>query len=164
MIRQKSAPISWRFHPKLDGCGRTTWDDPSLPAINEKYHRNIRITLLLATYKAGLRVWKVLRKGNCREAWPGTHQTPLSRVVITNSLHPQNENTLWFIQDYRKLNTVIVRDLYPSSHMNESIILLADATFFSTLYINSGSRKTEIANRGRDEALLNLISLLCKLH
>jgi len=53
-------------------------------------------------------------------------------------LVPKPDGTMRFCVDYRKLNEVTVRDVYPLSRMDDCIDFLGDAKWFSTLDCNSG--------------------------
>jgi hypothetical protein len=53
-------------------------------------------------------------------------------------LVPKPEGSMRFCIDYRRLNTVTVRDSYPLPRMDECIDSLRDARVCSTLYCNSG--------------------------
>ena len=56
-----------------------------------------------------------------------------------------------FCVDYRKLNAITTRDVYPLPRMEECIDSLGDATIFSTLDANSGYWQVEIAEEDRDK-------------
>ena len=51
---------------------------------------------------------------------------------------PKKDGSLRFCIDYRRLNTLTIRDSYPIPRMDECIDSLGDATVFSTLDANAG--------------------------
>jgi len=53
-------------------------------------------------------------------------------------LVPKPDGTMRFCEDYRQLNEVTVRDVYPLPRMDDCIHFLGDAKGFSTLDSNSG--------------------------
>lgn len=64
---------------------------------------------------------------------------------------PKKDGSLRFSVEYRKLNTVNVRDSYPIPRMDECIDSLGQATIFTTLDANSGYWQIEIDDDGRDK-------------
>jgi Reverse transcriptase (RNA-dependent DNA polymerase) len=53
--------------------------------------------------------------------------------------------------DYRKLNALTVRDLYPLPRMDEYLDSLGDAVIFSTMDCNSGYWQIPISEEDRDK-------------
>lgn len=51
---------------------------------------------------------------------------------------PKKNDSLRFCVDYRKLNTIPVRDRYPIPRMDECVDSLSSAEVFSTLDASSG--------------------------
>jgi len=56
--------------------------------------------------------------------------------------------------DYRQLNEVTVRDVYPLPRMDDCIDFLGDAKVFSTLDRNSGYWQIPVADEYRDKTTL----------
>lgn len=50
----------------------------------------------------------------------------------------EKDKTFWFCGEYRKLNNVTKRDLYPNSLMGERIDVLGKAATLSTIHTSSG--------------------------
>jgi len=61
------------------------------------------------------------------------------------------DGTMRFCVDYRQLNEVTVRVVYPLPRMDDCIDFLGDAKVFSTLDCNSGCWKIPVADEDRDK-------------
>jgi len=61
------------------------------------------------------------------------------------------DGTMRFCVDYRQLNEVTVRDVYPLPRMDDCIDFLGDAKVFSTLDCNSGYWQIPVADEERDK-------------
>jgi hypothetical protein len=59
-----------------------------------------------------------------------------------------------FCIDYRRLNTVTVRDSYPLPRMDECINSLRDASVFSTLDCNSGFWQITVSPEDKEKTIL----------
>lgn len=70
-----------------------------------------------------------------------------SPVVIV----PKSDGNWRFCVDYRKLNSITVKDSYPLPRMDECIDSLGDAKYFSTLDCNSGFWQIPIREEDRDK-------------
>jgi len=66
-------------------------------------------------------------------------------------LVPKPDGTMRFGVNYRQLNEVTVRDVYPLPRMDDCIGFLGDAKVFSTLDCNSGYWQIPVADEDRDE-------------
>ena len=66
-------------------------------------------------------------------------------------LVPKPDGTMRFCVDYRQLNEVAVRDMYPLPRMDDCIEFFGDAEVFSTLDCNSGYWQIPVANEDRDK-------------
>ena len=66
-------------------------------------------------------------------------------------LVPKPDGSLRFCVDYRKLNSITVRDSYPMPRMDECIDSLGSATIFSTLDCNSGYWQLPVEERDQDK-------------
>ena len=62
---------------------------------------------------------------------------------------PKKDGKLRFCVDYRKLNTMTVRDSYPLSRMNDCIDSLGQAQIFNTLAVYSGYWQLAIKKEDR---------------
>ena len=66
-------------------------------------------------------------------------------------LVPKPDGTMRFCVDYRKLNELTVRDVYPFPRMDDCIDFLGDAKVFSTLDFNSRYWQIPVADEDRDK-------------
>jgi len=66
-------------------------------------------------------------------------------------LVPKPDGTMRFCVDYRQLNEVTVRDVYPLPRMDDCIDFLGGAKVFSTLDCNSGYWQIPVADEDRDK-------------
>jgi len=66
-------------------------------------------------------------------------------------LVPKPGGPMWFCVDYRQLNEVTVRDVYPLPRMDDCIDFVEDAKVFSTLDCNSGYWQIPLADEDRDK-------------
>jgi len=66
-------------------------------------------------------------------------------------LVPKPDGTIQFCVDYRQLNEVKVREVYPLPCMDECIDFLGDAKVFSTLDCNSGYWQIAVVHEDRDK-------------
>ena len=64
---------------------------------------------------------------------------------------PKPDGSLRFCVDYRKLNSITVRDSYPMPRMDECIDSLGSANVFSTLDCNSGYWQLPVADEDQDK-------------
>ena len=95
-----------------------------------------------------------------RKAEEAEVQRMLQAKVITPSnaewaspviLVPKPDGSLRFCVDYRKLNSITIRDSYPMPRMDECIDSLGSATVFSTLDCNSGYWQLPVAEQDQDK-------------
>lgn len=63
---------------------------------------------------------------------------------------PKKNGTLRFCVDYRRLNSVTVRDTYSIPKMDECIDSLGNAKVFTTLYCNKGYWQMPLAKDSRE--------------
>jgi len=66
-------------------------------------------------------------------------------------LVPKPDGTMRFCVDYRQLNEVTVRDVYPLPRMDDCLDFLGDAKVFSTLDCNSRYCQIPVADEDRDK-------------
>ena len=66
-------------------------------------------------------------------------------------LVPKPDGTMRFCVDYRRLNEITVRDVYPLPRMDDCIDFLGDAKVFSTLDCNAGYWQIPVAEEDRDK-------------
>lgn len=92
-----------------------------------------------------------------REIWngqdvrAGIHRADSAWVRICNCPGTQKRRTLWFLVDYRNLNTVTVPNSYANPRMKECIDPPRDTTMFSTLDANCCCCLLEIAKGDREK-------------
>ena len=102
-------------------------------------------------YRAGFKareaeqeeVSKMLRQGVIE---PATSEWASPVVLV-----PKTDGTLRFCVDYRKLNTLTVKDTYPLPRIEECLDSLGDAVIFSTLDCNSGYWQIPVAKADQDK-------------
>uniref|UniRef100_A0A6G5AA37 RNA-directed DNA polymerase n=1 Tax=Rhipicephalus microplus TaxID=6941 RepID=A0A6G5AA37_RHIMP len=63
----------------------------------------------------------------------------------------KKDNTLRFCVDYRKLNSVTKRDVYPLPRIDDTLDRLRSAKFFSSLDLKSGYWQIEVDERDREK-------------
>jgi hypothetical protein len=74
-----------------------------------------------------------------------------SEWAIPVVLVPKPDGSMRFCIDYRRLNTVTVRDSYPLPRMDECINSLGDARVFSTLDFNSGYWQIHVSPQDKEK-------------
>jgi len=77
---------------------------------------------------------------------PATSEWASPVVLIT-----KKDGSVRFCVDYRKLNSVTIRDTYPLPRMDECLDSLGDASIFTTLDCNSGYWQIPVRNEDRDK-------------
>jgi Reverse transcriptase (RNA-dependent DNA polymerase) len=66
-------------------------------------------------------------------------------------LVPKPDGSLRFCVDYRKLNSITERDVYPLPRMDDCLDSLGDAQVFSTLDANYGYLQVKVEEKDRDK-------------
>jgi Reverse transcriptase (RNA-dependent DNA polymerase)/RNase H-like domain found in reverse transcriptase len=66
-------------------------------------------------------------------------------------LIPKPDGSTRFFVDYRKLNALTTRDVYPLPRMDECLDSLGEAEYFTTLDANTGFWQIEVAPEDRDK-------------
>ena len=59
------------------------------------------------------------------------------------------DGSLRFCVDYRKLNSITVKDAYPLPRIDDTLDALGDSTYFSTLDMSSGYWQVEVAEKDK---------------
>jgi len=89
---------------------------------------------------------EVQRQRDLRVIEPSSAEWAFPVVLV-----PKPDGTMRFCVDYRQLNEVTVRVVYPSPRMDDCIDFLGDAKVLSTLDCNSGYWKIPVADEDRDK-------------
>ncbi|CAF1437675.1 unnamed protein product, partial [Didymodactylos carnosus] len=66
-------------------------------------------------------------------------------------LAPKKDGTLRFCVDYRRLNSMTIRDAYPIPRIDDTLDSLQEAKFISTLDLRTGYSQVEIDERSREK-------------
>ena len=67
---------------------------------------------------------------------------PLASPIV---LVAKNDGTTHFCVDYRQLNAATKRDVFPLPRVNDSLDLLANSTFFTTLDLATGYWQVKVS-------------------
>jgi transposase InsO family protein len=129
------------------------WDENRLGVLHGTQHR-IETTgnpVFQHPYRAGpaarqaekIEVDRMLKQGVIEPS----HAQWASPVVLI----PKPDGSIRFCIDYRRLNALTVRDVYPLPRMDECLDSLGDAEYFSTLDANTGFWQIEVAEEDRDK-------------
>jgi Reverse transcriptase (RNA-dependent DNA polymerase) len=138
------------------GKHRTRWDG-RLGQVHTTAHR-IQLTpgakpAYSQPYRAGdkareaesVEIHRMLRAGVIE---PATSERASPVVLV-----PKPDGSMRFCIDYRRLNTVTVRDSYPLPRMDECIDSLGDARVFSTLDFNSGYWQIPVSPKDKEKTI-----------
>ena len=102
-------------------------------------------------YRASHASREVIAKEVQRQRDLGVIEPSSAEWAFPVVLVPKPDGTMRFCVDYRQLNEVTVRDVYPLPRMDDCIDFLGDAKVFSTLDCNSGYWQIPVANEDRDK-------------
>ena len=81
----------------------------------------------------------------------GVIQPSVSPWASPVVLVPKKEGTLRFCVDYRKINAVTVRDVYPLPHIQDVLSSMAGCRYFTTLDLRAGYWQIEVAPEDRQK-------------
>jgi transposase InsO family protein len=129
------------------------WDQNRLGVIQGTQHR-IETTgnpVFQHPYRAGpaareaekVEVDRMLKLGVIEPS----HAEWASPVVLI----PKQDGSTRFCIDYRRLNSLTARDVYPLPRMDECLDSLGDAEYFTTLDANTGFWQIEVSPKDRDK-------------
>jgi len=102
-------------------------------------------------YRASHASREVIAKEVQRQRDLGVIEPSSAEWVFPVVLVPKPDGAMRFCVDYRQLNEVTVRDVYPLPRMDDCIDFLGDAKVYSTLDCNSGYWKIPVADEDRDK-------------
>lgn len=88
-----------------------------------------------------------------------TATTELAAPIVFD---PTKDGSLRFCKDYRKSNTITLRDLYLPRRMDECTDSVGKVTVFSTLDVSSGHWKMYIDERNGDKKAFTCCYGLCR--
>lgn len=80
-------------------------------------------------YRAGKRSQEVLREQKQQEA--GAIRPAQLKKTLFHRTSPQKHITLWFCEDFQRLNADTISNIYPPPRMNDCIHSLKDAKVYS---------------------------------
>ncbi|CAF3755177.1 unnamed protein product, partial [Rotaria sp. Silwood1] len=81
----------------------------------------------------------------------GIIETCASPYAAPITLQPKKDGSLRFCIDYRELNSVTVRDVYPIPRIDDTLDQLQNAKYFSSMYLRSGFWQIELDPASRDK-------------
>jgi len=93
----------------------------------------------------------VIAKEVQRQRDLGVIEPSSAEMAFLVVLVPKHDGTMRFCVDYRQLNEVTVRDVYPLPRRDDCIDFLGDAKVLSTLDCNSGYWQVPVADEDRDK-------------
>jgi len=102
-------------------------------------------------YRASHTSREVIAKEGQRQRELEVIEPSSAEWAFPSVLVPKPDGTMWFCVDYRQLNEVTVRDVYPLPRMDDCIDFLGDAKVFSTLDCNSGYWQIPVADEDREK-------------
>lgn len=76
-------------------------------------------------------------------------------------LVPKRDGSLRFCVDYRKVNSITKKDVYPLPRIDDILDTLSEARYFSTLDLASGFWQIEMETQLQGRSLLSLHTVGC---
>jgi hypothetical protein len=132
---------------------KTVWIDNDFGEITGVEHR-IHTSggpLRQQTYRSGPRIREEERKEVERMLAMKVIEPSTTEWAAPVVLVPQPDGSMRFCIDYRKLNSISERDVYPLPRMDDCIDSLGDARVFSTLDANAGYWQTRVSKEDSEE-------------
>ena len=129
------------------------WIDNSFGEINGVEHR-IHTTggpLRQQPYRTGPRMREEERKEVERMLSMKVIEPSTSEWAAPVVLVPKPDGSMRFCIDYRKLNSITERDMYPLPRMDDCLDSLGDACVFSTLDANAGYWQIRVSKEDREK-------------
>jgi len=102
-------------------------------------------------YRASHTSRDIIAKEVQRQRDPGVIEPSSAEWAFHVLLVPKPDGTMRFCVNYRRLNEVTVRDVYPLPLMDDCINFLGNAKVISTLDCNSGYWQIPVADEDRDK-------------
>ena len=130
------------------------WDG-SLGEISTTEHRIDVITVSKPVsqqpYRAGFREREFLASEIDKMLRAGVIEPAQSAWVSPGVIVPKQDGSYRFCVNYRRLNAVTIRDVYPLPRMDDYIDSLGETSVFTTLDCNSGYWQIPIREEDRDK-------------
>ena len=129
------------------------WDNKRLGVLHGTPHRTDTHGSLVFQhpYRAGPSARQAEKEEVDRMLKLGVIEPSTAEWASPVVLIPKPDGSTRFCVDYRKLNALTARDVYPLPRMDECVDSLDEAEFFSTLDANSGFWQIEVTPEDRDK-------------
>jgi hypothetical protein len=138
MLRKQRTMWNGRWGQVQTTAHRIQLTPGAKPAYSQPYRAGAK-----AREKESVEIHRMLRAGVIE---PATSEWASPVVLV-----PKPDWSMRFCIDYRRLNTVTVRESYPLPRMDECIDSLWDARVFSMLDCNSGYRQITVSSQDKEK-------------
>ena len=129
------------------------WDEKRLGVLHGTTHRieTVGNRVFQHPYRAGPAARKIEKEEVDRMLRMGVIEPSNAEWASPVVLIPKPDGSTRFCVDYRKLNALTARDVYPLPRMDECLDSLGEARYFSTLDANTGFWQIEVHPSDRDK-------------